>query len=175
MLRRCLPLLALVACSSSSTQGPPPAAPVGASPSGPAAYDEAVAEPGGAEAQIGVDAPVDVAAPPAEATVTGSGLAHLLVRPGAGTRHPAETDSVTVHYSGWTPDGRLFDSSVSRGETATFPLNGVIEGWTEGVQLMREGEIRRFWIPGALAYGDHPRPGAPAGDLVFDVELVRIE
>ena len=69
----------------------------------------------------------------------------------------------------------MFDSSVLRGQPITFPLNGVIPGWTEGVQLMVVGEKRRLWIPAALAYGEHPRmPGAPAGDLVFDVELLDI-
>ena len=82
---------------------------------------------------------------------------------------------VEVHYSGWTTDGKLFDSSVKRGIPATFPLNGVIPGWTEGLQLMKVGQRMRFWIPGKLAYGDTPsRPGAPAGTLVFDVELLKI-
>jgi peptidylprolyl isomerase len=69
----------------------------------------------------------------------------------------------------------MFDSSVMRGQPAVFPLNGVIKGWTEGVQLMVTGEKTRFWIPGALAYGETPkRPGAPAGTLVFDVELLEV-
>ena len=68
----------------------------------------------------------------------------------------------------------MFDSSVVRGEPIPFPLNGVIPGWTEGVGLMVVGEKRRLWIPAALAYGERPRPGAPAGDLVFDVELLDI-
>jgi peptidylprolyl isomerase len=80
-----------------------------------------------------------------------------------------------VHYTGWTTDGKMFDSSVARGEPATFPLNGVIKGWTEGVQLMVVGEKRRFWIPGNLAYDNSPRPGAPKGMLVFDVELLAIK
>ena len=81
-----------------------------------------------------------------------------------------------MHYSGWTTNGRMFDSSVVRGEPATFGLDEVIPGWTEGLQMMVEGEKRRFWIPGKLAYGDTPsRPGAPAGLLVFDVELIRID
>lgn len=117
-------------------------------------------------------APPDVAAPPADAEVTASGLASKLLAPGTGTTHPAATSTVEVHYSGWTTDGNMFDSSVTRGRTATFPLNGVIAGWTEGLQLMVEGERRRFWIPENLAYGG--RPGRPAGMLVFDVELVRI-
>lgn len=119
-------------------------------------------------------APIDVAAAPANATRTSSGLASRVLRPGVGTRHPSPTSSVEVHYSGWTTDGRLFDSSVQRGQSISFPLNRVIAGWTEGVQLMVEGERRRFWIPAGLAYGENPRPGAPAGMLVFDVELIHI-
>jgi len=84
------------------------------------------------------------------------------------------TSNVTVHYTGWTTDGKMFDSSVVRGEPSTFPLDKVIKGWTEGVQMMVVGEKRRFWIPANLAYGDNPRPGAPKGMLVFDVELLSI-
>ena len=79
---------------------------------------------------------------------------------------------VDVHYTGWTTDGKMFDSSVLRGKSAQFPLNAVIKGWTEGVQLMVEGEKTRFWIPSELAYGN--RPGRPQGTLVFDVELLKI-
>ena len=82
---------------------------------------------------------------------------------------------VEVHYSGWTLDGKMFDSSVSRGQPATFPLDGVIKGWTEGVQLMVEGEKTRFWIPGNLAYDNSSRPDAPRGMLVFDIELLKIK
>jgi peptidylprolyl isomerase len=120
-------------------------------------------------------APPDVKAAPANATKTTSGLAYRVLQKGTGTRHPAPTDQVRVHYTGWTTDGKMFDSSVARGEPATFRLNGVIKGWTEGVQLMVEGEKARFWIPGNLAYGDTPRPGAPAGTLVFDIELLAIQ
>jgi peptidylprolyl isomerase len=77
-----------------------------------------------------------------------------------------------VNYTGWTTDGKMFDSSVQRGEPATFSLNQVIPGWTEGLQMMVEGEKRRFWIPESLAY--QGQPGQPAGMLVFDVELIRI-
>jgi FKBP-type peptidyl-prolyl cis-trans isomerase len=118
-------------------------------------------------------APSDVAAVPSDAKKTASGLAYKVITPGTGTRHPAATDTVDVHYSGWTTDGKLFDSSITRGKPATFPLNGVIAGWTEGVQLMVEGEKTRFWIPKDLAYGDGGG-GAPAGTLVFDVELLKI-
>ena len=119
--------------------------------------------------------PPDVAAAPKDAKKTASGLAYKVLQKGTGTKHPAATSQVQVHYSGWTIDGKLFDSSVVRGEPIVFPLNEVIPGWTEGVQLMVEGEKTRFWIPGKMAYGDQPtRPGAPAGMLVFDVELLKI-
>ncbi|MFK7990161.1 MAG: FKBP-type peptidyl-prolyl cis-trans isomerase [Sandaracinaceae bacterium] len=118
--------------------------------------------------------PEDVAAPPANAERSESGLAWVVLQPGEGTRHPSATDRVEVHYSGWrSEDGEMFDSSVTRGRPAQFRLNGVIPGWTEGVQLMVEGEKRRFWIPGNLAYEGRPR--GPQGMLVFDVELLSIQ
>lgn len=120
------------------------------------------------------DTPADVQAPPAEAAKTASGLASKVLTAGSGDKKPAATDTVTVHYSGWTTDGKLFDSSVKRGQPASFPLNRVIPGWTEGLQLMVVGEKRRFWIPAALAYGDNPGGGRPGGMLVFDVELLKI-
>jgi FKBP-type peptidyl-prolyl cis-trans isomerase len=119
-------------------------------------------------------APPDVAAPPADAVKTPSGLASKVLTKGTGKDHPSAEDKVKVHYTGWTKEGKMFDSSVVRNEPITFGLNQVIKGWTEGVQLMVVGEKRRLWIPGALAYGDHPRMGAPAGDLVFDVELLEV-
>ena len=91
--------------------------------------------------------PDNVAAPPADATTTASGLAHKLIAAGDGTTHPGPRENVVVHYSGWLTDGTQFDSSVERGQPARFPLDGVISGWTEGVQLMVVGEKRRFWIP----------------------------
>jgi len=118
-------------------------------------------------------APVDVAGPPAEAETRPSGLAHRVLRPGTGTEHPSRTSTVTVHYSGWTTDGELFDSSVRRGSPSTFRLDQVIPGWTEGLQLMVVGEQRRLWIPEALAYKG--QAGRPQGMLVFDVELLAIE
>jgi FKBP-type peptidyl-prolyl cis-trans isomerase len=119
-----------------------------------------------------VSAPPDVAAPPADAVRTPTNLASKVLTPGTGSRHPRPNSRVTVHYTGWTTDGKMFDSSVQRGEPATFGLDQVISGWTEGVQMMVEGEKRRFWIPEALAY--QGAPGAPRGMLVFDVELIRI-
>jgi FKBP-type peptidyl-prolyl cis-trans isomerase len=82
---------------------------------------------------------------------------------------------VTVHYTGWTTDGKIFDSSMTDGKPITFRVTEVIPGWVEGLQLMRVGEKRRFWIPGTLAYDNSPRPDAPKGMLVFDIELIRIQ
>ncbi len=119
-----------------------------------------------------ITAPTDVAAIPSDAERTGSGLASKIIKAGSGTTKPGSKSKVEVHYTGWTTDGKMFDSSVARGETIVFGLNQVIAGWTEGVQLMVEGETRRLWIPEVLAY--RGMPGYPAGMLVFDVELVRI-
>jgi FKBP-type peptidyl-prolyl cis-trans isomerase len=118
--------------------------------------------------------PPDVAKAPASAKKTPSGLRYRVLKAGTGTVHPQAQERVQVHYSGWTTDGKMFDSSVTRNEPATFALNQVIKGWTEGVQLMVEGEKTRFWIPGELAYGTQPREGAPSGTLVFDIELLKI-
>jgi len=120
-------------------------------------------------------APADVAAPPANAERTSTGLASVVLTPGSGGDKPTLRDQVKVHYSGWTKDGRMFDSSVARGEPTEFGVTQVIKGWTEGLQLMTKGEKRRFWIPAELAYGETPkRPGAPSGQLTFDVELLDI-
>ena len=118
-------------------------------------------------------APPDVAKAPANAKKTATGLAYRVLKKGAGKVHPTAADNVEVHYTGWTTDGKMFDSSVARGAPAAFPLGQVIPGWTEGVQLMVEGEKTRFWIPEELAYKG--RQGAPAGMLVFDVELLSIK
>jgi len=120
-----------------------------------------------------IPAPPDVAAPPADAQKTASGLSSKVLQPGTGTEHPTAESKVKVHYTGWQTDGKMFDSSVQRGQPITFPLNGVIPGWTEGVQLMVVGEKRRLWIPGNMAYDG--KPGRPQGMLVFDVELLDIK
>ncbi len=117
-------------------------------------------------------APADVKAPPADAMRTKSGIAYQVLKPGTGTHHPAKSDTVTVHYTGWTTDGKMFDSSLTRGAPTSFPLDRVIAGWTEGVQLMVEGEKARFWIPERLAYQGNQ---APYGTLVFDIELIKIQ
>ena len=159
-------LLALAAC------GKKDAGSVGSTPPEAAAPGAAVAA--SAPAAPTLPPPPDVAAAPADATKTPSGLAFKVLEPGTGTDHPSPTDKVKVHYTGWTTNGQMFDSSVLRGEPITLALNQVIPGWTEGLGLMVVGEKRRLWIPSAMAYGAHPRPGAPAGDLVFDVQLLDI-
>jgi FKBP-type peptidyl-prolyl cis-trans isomerase len=154
---------------------PPPAAekPSGESEAAQAAAKEAEAAKEAAKNEPAtIPAPSDVAAPPADAERTASGLASKVLKPGTGDKKPAKQDKVKVHYTGWTTDGKMFDSSVQRGNPATFDVTGVIEGWTEGLQLMTVGEQRRMWIPEALAYKG--RPGSPAGMLVFDVELLEV-
>jgi peptidylprolyl isomerase len=116
--------------------------------------------------------PPDVAKPPADAEVTSSGLASKVLKPGTGTRHPRPESMVKVHYTGWTTDGKMFDSSIAKGTPALFKLREVIPGWTEGIPLMVEGETRRFWVPKGLAY--RGEAGKPEGMLVFDVELLQI-
>lgn len=130
-------------------------------------------QPPGMPEKPQIPAPPDVAAPPADAQKTASGLASKVLQPGTGTEHPTADSKVKVHYTGWTTDGKMFDSSVQRGQPITFPLNGVIPGWTEGVQLMVVGEKRRLWIPEEMAYKG--KPGRPQGMLVFDVELLDIK
>ena len=122
-------------------------------------------------------------AQPDDAIKTPSGLASKVLRVGLGGSHPTTTTTVKVHYTGWMPDGREFDSSVKRGQPIEFQLTRVIPGWTEGLQLMVVGEKRRFWIPATLAYGE-AAPGQPAfdpasgqppmGTLIFDIELLAI-
>jgi peptidylprolyl isomerase len=121
-----------------------------------------------------VPPPPDVAAPPTDARKTASGLAYQVLSPGTGTEHPHREDKVRVNYNGWTKAGEMFDSSLARGNPAVFGLSHVIPGWTEALQLMVTGERRRLWVPASLAYGDKPAHGEPAGDLVFDVELLEI-
>jgi peptidylprolyl isomerase len=119
-----------------------------------------------------IPAPDNVAKPPATAMKTASGLASMVLQPGTGKTKPAPTDMVTVNYTGWTTDGKMFDSSFARNQPSTFPVNKVIKGWSEGVQLMVAGEKRRLWIPQELAYNG--MPGRPAGMLVFDIELLDV-
>ena len=117
--------------------------------------------------------PPDVKEPPSDAKRTASGLAYKVLKPGTGTRNPQAWDRVRVHYTGWTTDGKMFDSSITRGQPTSLQLEMVIRGWTEGMQLMVEGERTRLWIPEALAYKGEA--GSPKGMLVFDIELVEIQ
>lgn len=106
---------------------------------------------------------------------TASGLQYVVIKEGEGAQ-PGPEDEVTVHYTGKLLNGMVFDSSVSRGEPATFPLNRVIKGWTEGVQLMKEGAKYEFFIPSDLAYGAQGVPNAipPHSTLIFEVELLKV-
>ena len=121
----------------------------------------------------GLPPPPDVAAPPRDSVKAPSGLSTRVLQPGTGQRHPRTSDTVMVHYTGWTTDGKMFDSSVQRGQPSEFRVGQVIRGWTEGLQMMVEGEKRRLWIPESLAY--QGQPGQPQGMLVFDVELIDIK
>ena len=107
---------------------------------------------------------------------TASGLQYTVIKEGTG-KSPKATDTVVCHYEGFLTNGTVFDSSVQRGEPASFPLNGVIAGWTEGLQLMKEGGKNRFFIPYHLAYGEAGAAGAipPYAALIFDVELIEVK
>ena len=120
----------------------------------------------------GPKTPEDVAEPPDEAEHSKSGLRWVVLKEGKGSRHPSRRSVVRVNYSGWTTDGRLFDSTILHGQPAEFAVDKVIAGWTEGLQMMNEGEVRRFWIPAKLAYADDG--SKPQGMLVFDIELLSI-
>jgi peptidylprolyl isomerase len=109
-------------------------------------------------------------------TTTASGLQYEVLQQGSGTQHPSAESTVNVHYHGTLTDGTVFDSSVERGEPISFPLNRVIKGWTEGVQLMKTGDKFRFFIPADLGYGSRSAGKIPPGSvLIFDVELLAIE
>ena len=108
--------------------------------------------------------------------VTESGLQYSVIKEGTG-KSPKATDTVVCHYEGFLTNGTVFDSSIQRGEPAAFPLNAVIAGWTEGLQLMKEGGQTRFFIPYNLAYGEAGAAGAipPYAALIFDVELLEVK
>ena len=119
-----------------------------------------------------VEIPEHLSRPPSDAKKTASGLSYKILRASGNNERPTASDKVKVHYTGWTTDGTMFDSSLQRRTPASFGLKQVIAGWTEGLQLMQVGEKTRLWIPENLAY--QGKPGRPAGMLVFDVELIEI-
>ena len=155
---------------------PPPKPPTPATPPAPTAGQQPPASPPPAapgadnEAAIAQALLATSKAPALQATA--SGLRYRAVRPGAG-RRPAPTDLVTVRYTGVKLDGTVFDASARHGGTAQFPLNQVIKGWTEGLQLMQEGAVYHFVIPPELAYGKQGPPSiGPDQTLLFEVELI---
>ena len=148
----------------------------------PAAEPEAPAPVEAAAPVVEPDpnAPRDVAAPPKSAKRTKTGLAWKVLKKGKGKAHPGKFDTATLNYTGWTSEGRKFDSSAKHGQSMVIPLNRVIYGFSEGVRMMTPGEKRRLWIPGDLGYGEKTAgadelPNQPLGMLVFDVELVSFE
>jgi FKBP-type peptidyl-prolyl cis-trans isomerase len=182
---RIAPLFALVLAAAACTREPTPkataAGDAGTTPTAtatpkdsPATPPKPADNPAGKPPTIEeIPVPPDVAAPPADAEKTPTGIASKVLSKGTGAEHPDPWDEVTVHYTGWTTDGKPFDSSVPKGQPAVLPLPAMIAGWKQGLPLMVIGEKRRFWIPEELAYKG--QPNRPKGTLVFDIELVSIK
>jgi len=120
--------------------------------------------------------PADLTSPPKDAIILPSGLAFRVLQEGSGKAHPSASSLVSMHYSAWTSTGKLFETTVTSGQPGSFPVGGLLPGWSEGVLRMVVGEKTRFWIPASLAYGEKPAGRKlPAGNMVFDVELLAIE
>lgn len=156
--------------------------PEGASGEEATAEEPAAAQTEAAETAVepDPDAPADVGAAPEDAKRTDSGLAWKRLQKGKGKKSPSGFDTVTVTYTAWTPEGRRFDSTESRGQPLTIPLHHLLPGVAEGLKMMVPREKRRLWIPAKLAYGEvgsdiQTAPKQPLGDLVFDVELVSFD
>jgi FKBP-type peptidyl-prolyl cis-trans isomerase len=130
--------------------------------------------PAFAREMAALDPPRHLSAPAPDAQVLPSGLASKVLRGGSRHAHPGPRDIVTIHATGWTKDGTMYDSTMFRGEPMQYRLDRLMKGLREGIGTMVQGEKRRFWIPAALAYGSSPPSGLPAGDLVVDVELLGI-
>lgn len=116
-------------------------------------------------------APDNLMLPPSTAIRTASGLRYIVLKRGNSSTHPLPSSTITIDYIGWDRSGRVFDSSIQRGEPSSFALPGLIAGWQEGLLLMSPGDTFRFWIPGALAYDSVPGGNSPHGQLVFDITL----
>jgi FKBP-type peptidyl-prolyl cis-trans isomerase len=149
-----------------------PGRPLPGSPKGLLCYEVEIASITKSQHEV-PPAPSDVAKPPPGTPKTAKGTFYKVLKQGPPGSHATPTQSVRVNYTGWTTDGRMFDSSVMRGEPAEFGLNGVIAGWTDGIPLMSVGDKYRFWIPEELAYKG--APSKPQGMLVFDIELIEIK
>lgn len=177
----CLALLAFSGCTSNSADTPNEGAPEQAQTEAPdeQVIEEAETQETEAQEEELMTATPDYPGEPVtgEPTETPSGLVYYEITVGDGASPASARSNVTVHYTGWLEDGTQFDSSVDRGQPATFPLSRVIAGWTEGVGSMNVGGKRKLIIPGHLAYGATPPPGSPIpqnATLIFDVELLEI-
>ncbi|MBW2455683.1 MAG: FKBP-type peptidyl-prolyl cis-trans isomerase [Deltaproteobacteria bacterium] len=166
-------LLSACAAAPAGRKGQTPGAATAASATPEATATASVAAPPGGAGSATGKAPPDVDGPPADSITTASGVSYLVLEKGKGTDKPVEESMVLIHYSGWTTDGRQFDTTRGDGPIR-LRVDAFVTGLTEGLQLMVEGDRYRFWIPKSLAYGENPRPDQPQGMLVFDVELLEI-
>lgn len=168
-----LAAIAVSSCEESDPGVDPSAPAVSADSAAPVSADSAEEATGAMKSSDRTDQDAASDAP----RTTASGLKFWVMKKGDGKVNPKATDTVTVHYHGTLLDGTIFDSSVDRGEPSSFPLNRVIAGWTEGVQLMKVGDKFKFEIPAELAYGAGGRPPVipPNSPLVFEVELLEIK
>ncbi len=152
----------------------------------PAALTRAAHEPTGGQTDLvfeltlleilkAPETPADLASPPPAARRTESGLAWQVLNPGSGARPVLPAARLRVRFSGWTRAGELFESTELSGQPASVTRADLAPGVGEGLFLLRVGDKARLWLPASLAFGEHPRPGLPAGDLTYDVELLALE
>ncbi|MDP6943892.1 MAG: FKBP-type peptidyl-prolyl cis-trans isomerase, partial [Myxococcota bacterium] len=146
--------------------------PRGGQPAGPLVFDVELLA---IKRAIDEQPPDDLTNPPADAIKTESRLMYKVLMPGEGRLRPGPNDMIKVHYTGWTTDGAVFDSTHRQGRPSVLEVNRLVPGWQEAMQLMVKGQRNRLWIPSHLAYGSRPRiTGAPAGMLCMDVELIDV-